>query len=216
MHANLCQAVTAGLTREDSQQMLEAVERANLFVVPLDAQRQWYRYHDLFREALQARLQASRPELVPLLHVRAARWYETQGEFWEAITHALDAADYAYAADLIEQAVPAFWLNGEARTVLNWILSLPDAVLRAHLRLALNAVLRFAQYATITLPDQIEALLLRLEGLLHARTRPNLALSETEAVLIERRLHLLRGWIEQRVLLQRGDTKRTAAVISRT
>jgi LuxR family maltose regulon positive regulatory protein len=208
MNADLCQAVTAGPTREASQQMLEDVERANLFVLPLDAQRQWYRYHDLFREALQARLQASRPELVPLLHVRAARWYETQGELWEAITHALDAADYAYAADLMEQAAPAFWLHGEARTVLNWILSLPDAVLRAHLRLALNAVLRFAQYATITLPNQIEALLLRLEGLLHVRTQPNLALSEIEAALIERRLRLLRGWIELRVLLQRGDTKR--------
>lgn len=59
MNAALCQAVTVGITREASQRMLEEVERANLFVVPLDEHRHWYRYHDLFREALQARLHAS-------------------------------------------------------------------------------------------------------------------------------------------------------------
>ena len=75
MNAALCQAITASPTLQESQQMLEEVERANLFVVPLDAKRHWYRYHDLFREVLQARLQASLPALVPLLHVRAARWY---------------------------------------------------------------------------------------------------------------------------------------------
>jgi hypothetical protein len=68
----LCQAVTAAADGSASQQMLEALERANLFVVPLDEQRQWYRFHDLFREALLARLHASQPQLVPLLHIRAA------------------------------------------------------------------------------------------------------------------------------------------------
>jgi LuxR family maltose regulon positive regulatory protein len=74
--------------------MLEELERANLFVVLLDEQRQWYRYHDLFREALCARLRATQPELVPLLHQRAARWYETQGEWplptrWPRLTSPL-------------------------------------------------------------------------------------------------------------------------------
>src|SRR5215469_11113623 len=78
MNAALCQAITAGLSPQASQQMLEAAEQANLFVVPLDEQRQWYRYHDLFREALRTQLHASQPDLVPLLHRRAARWYETQ------------------------------------------------------------------------------------------------------------------------------------------
>src|SRR5207253_5901076 len=89
MNAAICQAVTASPTREASQQMLEEMERANLFVVPLDEQRQWYRYHDLFREALLARLQASQPEMVPLLHLRAARFCEGASLWWEAIAHAL-------------------------------------------------------------------------------------------------------------------------------
>src|SRR5439155_27194010 len=94
MNAALCQAITAGPTLQASQQRLEEVERANLFVVPLDEQRQWYRYHDLFREALRARLHASQPELVSLLHLRAARWYEAQSEWRETIAHALAAPDY--------------------------------------------------------------------------------------------------------------------------
>src|SRR5260370_12721584 len=79
LNAAVCQVVTAGPTQKQSQQMLEELERANLFVVPLDEKRQWYRYHDLFRETLLARLQASQPELVPLLHLRAARFYERAG-----------------------------------------------------------------------------------------------------------------------------------------
>ncbi len=81
MNAALCQAVTTLPSLQESQQMLEELERANLFVVPLDAQRQWYRFHDLFREALLARLHASQPERVPLLHLRAARFYEAAGEW---------------------------------------------------------------------------------------------------------------------------------------
>jgi LuxR family maltose regulon positive regulatory protein len=80
MNAALCQAVTALPTLQGSRQMLEELERANLFLVPLDEQRQWYRFHDLFREALLTRLHASQPELVPLLHIRAASFYETTGE----------------------------------------------------------------------------------------------------------------------------------------
>ena len=89
--------------------MLEALERSNLFVVPLDDERQWYRFHDLFREALRARLQASQPQLVPLLHLRAARFYGAVGERREAIAHALAAPDFSFAATLMEQAAEQFW-----------------------------------------------------------------------------------------------------------
>src|SRR5207245_7017758 len=142
MNAALCQMITAAPDEPTCQQMLEELERINLFVVPLDEQRQWYRFHDLFREALCARLQATWPERVPLLHIRAAHWYEGAGELREAITHALAAPDYPYAASLIEQAAPHSWLCGEVRPVLNWVLALPDSVLCAHTRLALNAALR--------------------------------------------------------------------------
>ncbi len=213
LHAASCQALTLLPTQERSQEMLETLERANLFVVPLDDQRQWYRYHDLFREALCARLQASQPDRVPLLHLRAARWYETAGELREAITHALAAPDYPYAATLMEQAALPLWLSGEGRTIQNWVLALPDIVLSAHTRLALNAALRLinsinlsneTQYAS--LQAQMERTFMRMEGILHRKRE--LALSEAEVAVIERRLRLLRALIEARALLKHGDKER--------
>jgi LuxR family maltose regulon positive regulatory protein len=134
MNAAICQAVAALSSVQESQEMLEEMERANLFVVPLDEQRQWYRYHDLFREALRARLQASQPELVPLLHMRAARWYEEQGEWREAIEHALAAGEWERAAALIERMLteelhPAMQ---ERVTLLRWVKMLPEQVLETY------------------------------------------------------------------------------------
>jgi len=210
MHATLCQAITAQSSRVVCQQMLEEMERANLFVVPLDEQRQWYRYHELFREALRARLHASQPELVPFLHIRAARWYETQGEWREAIAHALAAPDYPYAASLIEQAAPHFWLSGQARTIHTWVLALPDPVLRAYTRLALNAALRFLDSVSVgtetlhaSMAAQLERTITRMQEILHRK--PSLLLSEAEVALIERRLRLLRALLEVRGLFKHGD-----------
>ncbi|HEX6554717.1 MAG TPA: LuxR C-terminal-related transcriptional regulator [Ktedonobacteraceae bacterium] len=210
MNAALCQAITAGPSLQASQEMLEEVERANLFVVPLDEQRQWYRYHDLFREALRTRLYASQPELVPILHSRAARWYETQGEWREAITHALAAPDYPLAASLMEQAAPHFWLSGEASTVHTWVLTLPVPVLRAHTRLAFNAALRFLNSVHIStetvhasMAAQVQRTITRMEELL--RSQQALLLSEAEVALIRRRLRLLRALIEVRAYFRRGD-----------
>jgi LuxR family transcriptional regulator, maltose regulon positive regulatory protein len=213
MNAALCQAVTAEPSLQASQQRLEEVERANLFVVPLDEQRQWHRYHDLFREALRARLRASQPELVPLLHQRAARWYERQGEWREAVTHALAAPDYPLAASLMEQAAPAFWLSGEARTIQNWILTLPDPVLCAHTRLALDAALRFLNSVHLStetvhanMRAQVQRTITRVEAIL--RRKPPLLPGEAEVALIERRLCLLRALIEVRAYFRRGDKER--------
>ena len=213
MNAALCQAITAGPSLQASQEMLEEVERANLFVVPLDEQRQWYRYHELLREALRARLHAAQPDLVPLLHIRAARWYETQSEWREAIAHALAAPDYPLAASLMEQAAPAFWLSGEASTVHTWVLALPDPVLCAHTRLVLNAALRFLNFVHIStatvhasMAVQVQRTITRMEEIL--RRKPSLLLSEAEVALIERRLRLLRALIEVRAYFTRGDKER--------
>ncbi len=210
MNAALCQAITAGPSREKSQEMLEEVERANLFVVPLDEQRQWYRYHDLFREALRARLHAAQPELVSLLHIRAARWYETQGEWRAAIAHALAAPDYPLAASLMEQAAPQFWLSGEASTVHSWVLTLPDPVLCAHTRLALDAALRFLNSVHLSIETvhasmaaQVQRTIARIEAIL--RRKPSFLLGEAEEALIGRRLCLLRALIEVRAYFRRGD-----------
>jgi LuxR family maltose regulon positive regulatory protein len=213
MNAAVCQAVAGLPLLEESQEMLEALERANLFVVPLDDERQWYRFHDLFREALRARLQARQPQLVPLLHRRAASFYETQGQWSEAITHALQAVDYSFTASLMEQAAESFWLSGEAGTVHTWVLSLPDTVLCAHLHLALSASLHFLNSITIgpqtvhvSMAAQVERTLVRLKEIL--RRTSELALSEAEVELIERRLRVLQALIEVPAIIKRGDLER--------
>ncbi|MBV9229954.1 MAG: LuxR family transcriptional regulator, partial [Chloroflexi bacterium] len=219
MDAAVCQAVTAGATREESQQWLEEVERANLFVVHLDEQRQWYRFHDLFREVLLTRLQARQPELVPVLHQRAATFYEATGELREAITHALAAADYSYAASLMEQAAPQFWLNGETRTIHSWVLTLPDSILCAHTHLVLDTALRLLSHSVnlssntlfASLVTQMESTFTRMDQIL--QKKQELLLSDAEEVLIKRRLHLLRVLIEARTLIKRGDYERLRLLI---
>jgi LuxR family maltose regulon positive regulatory protein len=125
----LCDAVTG---RDDGQATLEALDTANLFVVPLDDERRWYRYHHLFAEVLRVRLQraAGKEGLAPL-HTRAGEWYEDQGDVTEAFKHAVAARDFERAARLIE----GNWLRmghaGEMNTVLRWLESMPEEVVRA-------------------------------------------------------------------------------------
>ena len=110
--------------------MLEALERGNLFVVPLDDRRRWYRYHHLFADVLRAHLLDEQPDHVPDLHRRASAWYEQHGEPSEAIRHALAAGDFARAADLVELAVPALLRSRQEATLLGWLRALPDELLR--------------------------------------------------------------------------------------
>ena len=128
MNASLCQALTEETA---SQERLEFLERANLFLVPLDEERQWYRFHPLFREALLARLQASQPEQVPTLYRRAAAWYAAQGLWHEAIPYAFGAEDVAYAADLLERCIDSGIWRNEYHTLHRWLARLPQEVLCA-------------------------------------------------------------------------------------
>ena len=90
----------------NSSSMLDYLERANLFLVPLDDERAWYRYHHLFADLLQARLHQAQPDVVPRLHMRASTWLEQQGFYSEAIRHLLAAQEISHAADLIERYGP--------------------------------------------------------------------------------------------------------------
>jgi LuxR family maltose regulon positive regulatory protein len=141
MSASLCQAVTGASTPAESAQMLALLERANLFLVPLDEERRSYRLHELFREALLSILHTSQPESVQLLHRRAADFYEAQGQWAEAITHRLAATDFSAAARLMEQTVEQFWVRGEAATIAGFVLTLPELVVREHPRLLLTTAL---------------------------------------------------------------------------
>jgi LuxR family maltose regulon positive regulatory protein len=112
--------------QEDGKEMLEALERANLFVVPLDDERHWYRYHRLFADVLQAHLMEEQPERVSTLHQRASEWYERNGSPSDAIHHALAAEDFERAANLLELAWPAMDISYQSATWLGWVKALPD------------------------------------------------------------------------------------------
>jgi LuxR family maltose regulon positive regulatory protein len=130
----LCNAVTGG---SDSQATLERLEQANLFLIPLDDDRHWYRYHHLFAEMLQARLRQSEPELLPDLHRRASDWYAAHDSVAEAIQHALAASDVVRAAGLIERERWILLGRGEINTVRTWLDELPAEIVRARPRLSL-------------------------------------------------------------------------------
>ncbi|GLV54140.1 hypothetical protein KDH_09890 [Dictyobacter sp. S3.2.2.5] len=154
LDAAVCQAVTESPTRAASQQRLMFLDRANLFVVPQDEERRTYRLHDLFREALLSVLHTSQPELVPLLHQRAAAFYVAQEQWYEAIPHALAAADYSMAVRLMEQTVEQFWLRGEAETIARWVLALPQPLVHEHARLLLTTALYLLNTVTQTTREQ--------------------------------------------------------------
>jgi LuxR family maltose regulon positive regulatory protein len=123
----LCDAVTG---RADGTRMLEDLERGNLFLVPLDDQRSWYRYHHLFADVLQARLRAEAPDQVPDLHQRASEWFASHGLAEDAVRHALATADFDRAAYLMEEALPELRRTRQDGLMLAWVRSLPEPVVR--------------------------------------------------------------------------------------
>lgn len=127
---SLCDAITG---RDDSIQILEQLERANLFLIPLDSAGQWYRFHALFAEAMQfyARQRLGLKRLYELWH-KASLWYEQYGMLVEAIEASLDARDYSRAADLIEQMIAPRLVQNEFHTLKRWMEQLPEEVLRTH------------------------------------------------------------------------------------
>jgi LuxR family maltose regulon positive regulatory protein len=116
----------------EGQQVLEALEAANLFIVSLDEDRRWYRYHHLFSDILRQRLEREMGDLVPELHRRASEWYEREGLITEAIGHALTCGDFERAAYLIQEAGWAIFTRGEMTTILGWIAALPHHFVRAN------------------------------------------------------------------------------------
>jgi LuxR family transcriptional regulator, maltose regulon positive regulatory protein len=135
----LCNAVTGD---SDGQEMLEEIERANLFLFPLDEERRWYRFHQLFGDLLRARLHRAGAEQVPDLHRRAATWCEQHGLIDEAIHHASASGDAIWAVRLVEQHVDEILGRGESVILERWLSALPDEVVQT------RPALRFAQGET--------------------------------------------------------------------
>ena len=134
---DLCDAV---LERTGSRAMLERLERANLFLVPLDDHRTWYRYHHLFADVLRAHLRSDQPNVIAGLHLRASSWYDETGEPVPAVRHALAAGDISRAADLIEVATPTLQRNRQEATLRRWLDDVPDEVVRRRPVLAISFV----------------------------------------------------------------------------
>jgi len=123
LSGSLCDFVT---NQKGGRKRLEELERANLFILPLDNKRRWYRYHHLFADLLQQRLHQTNSALVPKLHCRASEWYELNKLRKEAIEHALMAEDFKRAARLVEELSEIIWQRGEPIRLFRWIEALPD------------------------------------------------------------------------------------------
>ncbi|UCC51317.1 MAG: hypothetical protein JSV68_19740 [Anaerolineaceae bacterium] len=123
MTGPLCDALTE---ETGGRETLEILDRDNLFIVPLDNERHWYRYHHLFADLLRAKLDQLSPDLVPELHSRASEWYESNGFIDEAARHALAATEFDRAAILIEKLGEVLWERGEPTSLLGWVDALPE------------------------------------------------------------------------------------------
>lgn len=134
LNAPLCNAITG---QDDGQVMLTTLERANLFILPMDHSRQWYRYHPLFAEFLRDHLRQTKPELWSALHQRALKWYEQHGLLAEAVDHALALEDRQQAVHLVEQVAEEIWMNGEMVRLRGWMEALPDEIIRTRPRLCI-------------------------------------------------------------------------------
>lgn len=130
----LCDAVTL---QQNSRQMLTTLEKANLFVIPLDDERCWYRYHHLFADLLEQRLRTQQGDLVPELHRRACQWLAKNGFKNEAVDHAFSAQDYARAVQLIEEIAEIDWDRARESRLLQWFKKLPDETIDANPKLCI-------------------------------------------------------------------------------
>jgi LuxR family maltose regulon positive regulatory protein len=130
----LCDAV---IDQENSRQVLNNLEKANLFVIPLDDERCWYRYHQLFADLLAQRLRTQQGDRVPELHRRASQWFAKNGFKNEAVDHAFFAQDYDRAVQLIEEIAEIDWDRARESRLLRWFKKLPDEKIDANPKLCI-------------------------------------------------------------------------------
>ena len=205
LSGRLCDAVTG---QDGGKAKLAALERGNLFLVPLDDRRQWYRYHQLFADVLQARLLDEQPGDLPGLHRRASQWYDRNGEPSEAIRHALAAGDFERAADLVELAIPDMRRTRQETAVHGWLKTLPKELIRV--RPVLSVGLAGAMLAGGDL-EGVETRLRDAERWLGTTTgvRPGSPASPAEMVVVDdeefRRLPAIIELYRAALALTRGD-----------
>ena len=187
MTGPLCDAVTH---QDGGKAMLEALDRGNLFLVPLDDRRQWYRYHHLFADVLHARLLDEQSDRVPDLHRRASQWHEQNGEVSVAIDHALAARDFERAADLLEAAMPAMRKDRREAALCGWLDLLPDEVFRY------RPVLSIGYVGALLSTNQVEGVESRLQDAERWLGRSADPSESTEMVVVDwEEYRRVPGWV---------------------
>jgi LuxR family maltose regulon positive regulatory protein len=206
LQGSLCDAVT-GTT--GGKAALEALDRQNLFVIPLDDRREWYRYHHLFADVLRARLLDDDPQAPAQLHRRASGWYADNGDPPEAIRHALAAEDFTGAAELAELALPAMRRDRQDATLREWAHAIPHDVVRARPVLAVGLV------GVMMSSGDLEGVAARLDTVEQWLALSPEARDDTDVVVVdEAQLRTLPGAIEvyrAASALTRGDVVETEA-----
>jgi LuxR family maltose regulon positive regulatory protein len=156
----LCDAVTQ---KKNSRQVLNNLEKANLFVIPLDDERRWYRYHHLFEDLLKQRLHQQQGDLVSELHDRASQWFAKNGFKNEAVDHAFASQNNTLAAQLIEEIAEIYWDHGRESRLFGWLKKLPDKIINADPKLC---IFHARELLKSGFPDKAETMLQTADQLL--------------------------------------------------
>ena len=209
LSGELCDAV---IESTGSQALLEQVERAGLFLVPLDEMRSWWRYHHLFADLLRVRLLEEQPGLAMQLHHNAAAWCEEHGLADDAIRHAVAAGEMIWAAQLVEQHFDEFYNLGEGATIQQWLSALPADLVLSRPRLLLAQALM----ATISgRMEAVEPLLGAAEGASAGAAeepfQPTAGRAASMLVNVPALIMLHRSYLAE----LRGDAEEMAALASR-
>ena len=156
LNGSLCDAVTM---QAGSKSKLEQLQRGNLFLIPLDDKREWYRFHHLFADVLLMHLIAEQPDQVSVLHIRACEWFEKNNLTADAIRHSLSARDFERAARLIEKSIPFMRQSRQESILLGWLKALPDELFQDH------PVLNVNYAGTLLQNGQFEGVVSRLQDI---------------------------------------------------
>lgn len=153
--AGLCDSVVfSDETHGDSQSILDILEQGNMFLVPLDNQRHWYRYHHLFSEMLFHSLRRSSPEEIPTLHRKASEWFEAKGFIPEAIKHALASKDWGFVNTLLDRYALPIIFPGYGSLVIEWCREIP----KTYLEKAPDICIHYAWALVLTFRDDYMAM----------------------------------------------------------
>jgi LuxR family maltose regulon positive regulatory protein len=214
LSAPLCDAV---LERDDSATVLGAMEQSHGFIIALDRRRQWYRYHHLFRLALQAELALHDPGRTREIHARASRWYASQGEYQQAIEHALSARDEHRVADLLAQHLQTLFDDTPQATLCRWLQSLPDADLVEHPPLAAAGAWLMLQLGDVEKTRRYMRVLAGGCGLEHAAHEGRWPLGETSGQSAVALLNAALGWNGvSHIVRSAQQVQKSEAPVSRT